>query len=287
MTRRGSASTTQGGFEIIAAPELFIAAAAEQTTRIRLGTGVMSLPYHHPFMAAGRISQLDHQTRGRAMFGFGPGLLNSDAQMLGIEAHTQRDRMGEAIDVITRLLDGEIVSKETEWFTLREGRMQLGRLQGQAPASGGDQHHHPQWRGPRRPVWPGRALRRCREQGWLFPARLQLGRYAGYGRQARQGGRCGQLAADGADAYRRDAPAGAQGPGIRLRQMVRLRLQDEPGWPRLDRPRPARADDRDAICGHRHGRPRRRPARTLLGEDRWLWLHAHPRPRMGQSRRRR
>ncbi|MEO7551917.1 MAG: LLM class flavin-dependent oxidoreductase [Croceibacterium sp.] len=122
-----------GGFEIIAAPELFIAAAAERTTRIRLGTGVMSLPYHHPFMVAGRIAQLDHQTRGRAMFGFGPGLLNSDAQMLGIEAHTQRDRMGEAINVITRLLDGEIVTKETEWFTLREGRMQLGPYKGRRP----------------------------------------------------------------------------------------------------------------------------------------------------------
>jgi limonene 1,2-monooxygenase len=122
-----------GGFEIIAAPELFIAAAAERTRRIRLGTGVMSLPYHHPFMVAGRIAQLDHQTRGRAMFGFGPGLLNSDAQMLGIEAHTQRDRMGEAIDVITRLLDGEIVSKEADWFTLREGRMQLGPYKGRRP----------------------------------------------------------------------------------------------------------------------------------------------------------
>jgi len=122
-----------GGFEIIAAPELFIATAAERTQRIRLGTGVMSLPYHHPFMVAGRITQLDHQTRGRAMFGFGPGLLNSDAQMLGIAAHTQRDRMGESIDVITRLLAGEIVTKESDWFTLREGRMQLGPYKGKRP----------------------------------------------------------------------------------------------------------------------------------------------------------
>src|SRR3954453_11423812 len=63
------------GYEIIASPELFIAAAAERTQRIRLGTGVISLPYHNPLMVADRIIQLDHMTRGRAMFGVGPGLL--------------------------------------------------------------------------------------------------------------------------------------------------------------------------------------------------------------------
>jgi limonene 1,2-monooxygenase len=114
-----------GGFEIIASPELFIAAAAERTSRIRLGTGVVSLPYHHPYTVAGRIAQLDHQTKGRAMFGFGPGLLNSDAQMLGIRAETQRERMGEALDVIVRLLDGEIVTRKTDWFEMNNARLQL------------------------------------------------------------------------------------------------------------------------------------------------------------------
>ena len=71
------------GYEIIASPELFIAAAAERTRRIRLGTGVISLPYHNPLMVADRMIQLDHMTQGRAMFGVGPGLLPSDAHMLG------------------------------------------------------------------------------------------------------------------------------------------------------------------------------------------------------------
>ena len=63
------------GFEIISSPEIFIASAAERTKHIRLGTGVISLPYHHPMMVADRIVQLDHMTRGRVMFGAGPGLL--------------------------------------------------------------------------------------------------------------------------------------------------------------------------------------------------------------------
>src|SRR6185312_7940085 len=78
-----------GGFEIIASPELFIAAAAARTKQIRLGTGVVSLPYHNPLMVADRIIQLDHMTRGRVMFGVGSGLLPGDATMLGIDVAKQ------------------------------------------------------------------------------------------------------------------------------------------------------------------------------------------------------
>jgi limonene 1,2-monooxygenase len=113
------------GYEIIASPELFIAAAAERTRRIRLGTGVISLPYHNPLMVADRMIQLDHMTQGRAMFGVGPGLLPSDAHMLGIPVAKQRDRMIESLEVILRLLAGETVTQKTEWFELRDARCQL------------------------------------------------------------------------------------------------------------------------------------------------------------------
>jgi len=114
-----------GGWEINASPELFIAAAAQRTGRIRLGTGVSSLPYHHPFILADRLRQLDYLTRGRAMFGFGPGSLPSDAYMQGIPTPKVRDRMDEAIEPIVRLLAGETVSAKTDWFTLKDARLQL------------------------------------------------------------------------------------------------------------------------------------------------------------------
>lgn len=113
------------GFEIIASPELFIAAAAERTHQIRLGTGVVSLPYHNPLTVANRIIQLDHMTRGRVMFGAGPGLLPSDAQMLGIPVARQRDRMAESLDVILRLMAGETVTEETEWYKLDGAKAHL------------------------------------------------------------------------------------------------------------------------------------------------------------------
>lgn len=113
------------GYELIASPELFIATAAERTKHIRLGTGVSSLPYHHPLMLADRINQLDHITRGRVMFGVGPGALPSDAFMMGIPVSAQRDRMDQAIDVLVPLLRGEQVTAKTDWFELNEARLQM------------------------------------------------------------------------------------------------------------------------------------------------------------------
>ena len=114
------------GWEIIASPELFLAAVAERTHRIKLGTGVVSLPYHHPFMVAQRLVQLDHQSRGRVIFGSGPGALPSDAHTLGIDPMTLRDRQDEAMGVIRRLFNSEErFSYESEWFKLLDAKLQL------------------------------------------------------------------------------------------------------------------------------------------------------------------
>ena len=117
------------GWEIIASPELFLAAAAERTQRIKLGTGVISLPYHHPFMVAQRLVQLDYQSRGRVIFGSGPGALPSDAHTLGLDPMLLRSRQDESIGIIKRLFSGERFSYESEWFTLRDAKLQLRPLQ--------------------------------------------------------------------------------------------------------------------------------------------------------------
>ena len=113
------------GFEIIACPEMFIAGAAECTRHIRLGTGVVSLPYHNPFTLASRMMQLDYQTRGRAMFGVGPGSLVYDASKMGLAAADQRRKLDEALDVIVELMQGRMVTQKTDWFDLHEARLQL------------------------------------------------------------------------------------------------------------------------------------------------------------------
>ena len=114
------------GWETIASPEIFIGVAAERTKHIKLGTGVASLPYHHPLMVANRMVLLDHLTRGRVMLGVGPGALVSDAYQLGIDPPTQRPRMDESIGIIKRLLtESNPITYKSDWFTLNEALLHL------------------------------------------------------------------------------------------------------------------------------------------------------------------
>ncbi len=123
------------GWEMIASPEMFLAAAGERTKRIKLATGVISLPYHHPFNVAQRMVQLDYMTGGRAIFGSGPGALPSDAHSLGIDPMLQRDRQDEAIGVIRRLFRGERITMKTGWFELNDAALQLLPFQEEMPCA--------------------------------------------------------------------------------------------------------------------------------------------------------
>lgn len=119
-----------GGWEMVGSPELFCAVAAERTKHIKLCTGVVSLPYHHPFMIADRMVQLDHLTRGRIKFGVGPGALANDANMMGIDPMNMRRMMEESLEAIVSLLsDEEPVNRKTDWFELRDARLQHGPYQ--------------------------------------------------------------------------------------------------------------------------------------------------------------
>src|SRR5437867_6993864 len=127
------------GWEMIASPEMFLAAAGERTKRIKLATGVVSLPYHHPFNVAQRIVQLDYMTGGRVIFGSGPGALASDAHTLAIDPMLLRDRQDEAIGIIRRLFRGERLTVKSDWFTLQDAALQLLPLQEDMPFAAASQ----------------------------------------------------------------------------------------------------------------------------------------------------
>jgi limonene 1,2-monooxygenase len=112
------------GAEIIPDPMIFIGYAAPQTRHIKLGTGVLSLPYHNPLLVADRAFFLDQLTRGRFMLGLGPGALPGDAQMLGISIEEQRFALEEDTEVLMKLLAGETVTAKTSRYNLVEAQSQ-------------------------------------------------------------------------------------------------------------------------------------------------------------------
>ncbi|GAB3888186.1 LLM class flavin-dependent oxidoreductase [Kibdelosporangium lantanae] len=114
-----------GGWATLSSPELFIAAAAQRTRRIKFATGVLSVPYHHPFLAAERAVLLDHLSDGRFILGAGSGAYQADMHMLGIDPATTRDRLAQAVEVIQRLLGGERVTLRTDWFEMNDAYVQV------------------------------------------------------------------------------------------------------------------------------------------------------------------
>jgi limonene 1,2-monooxygenase len=114
------------GTEIIADPLTFIAHAGAVTRHIKLGTGVVSLPYHNPLWVADQAILVDHLLRGRFMLGVGPGSLPTDAEMIGLEPAQLRPALSEDLDVLLRLLTSdERVSHQTDRYRLVDARTQL------------------------------------------------------------------------------------------------------------------------------------------------------------------
>ncbi|MBM3523731.1 MAG: LLM class flavin-dependent oxidoreductase [Alphaproteobacteria bacterium] len=90
--------------EPIANPLIFLAAAIHQTKRIKLGTGVLNLPQHHPARAACEVALFDHMSEGRMLLGIGPGGLRSDFELFKTQDNVLRPQMAlEAIDMMIRI----------------------------------------------------------------------------------------------------------------------------------------------------------------------------------------
>lgn len=106
------------GYSHSSAPELFLAAASQRTTRLRLGHGVIPLPYNHPVRVAERLATLDILSRGRLDFGFGRGFSPKEYASFGVAMAASRQITQEALDIIRLSFQGAPVSYRGQHFAL-------------------------------------------------------------------------------------------------------------------------------------------------------------------------
>jgi len=119
-----------GGWENMPAPEMALAKAAAHAHRIRLGTSVINLPFHHPFHVAERMAFLDHLTRGRAILGIGPSALITDKKLFGLNNEKLYPMLRESADLIVRFLESpEPFDHEGEFWQFKGMRLQLRSYQ--------------------------------------------------------------------------------------------------------------------------------------------------------------
>lgn len=119
-----------GGWETMPAPEMALAKASARAYRIRLGTSVISVPFHHPFHVAERMAFLDHLTRGRAILGVGPCALVSDKKLFGLPDAKLYPMLAESVDIVVRLLESpEPIDYEGRFWSFKQMRLQLRSYQ--------------------------------------------------------------------------------------------------------------------------------------------------------------
>ena len=88
--------------ETITSSLIFIAWVLRETKNIKLGTGTVNLPNHHPAMVAAEVAMVDHMSEGRFLFGISPGGLISDAEVFG---NLENDRTAMFVEAINHVLD--------------------------------------------------------------------------------------------------------------------------------------------------------------------------------------
>jgi len=98
------------GYSHSSAPDLFLAAVSQRTTRLRLGHAIVPLPYHHPVHVAERLATLDILSKGRVEFGFGRGFSPEEYAAFGVDMGESRERVAESVAILREHFRGAPVS---------------------------------------------------------------------------------------------------------------------------------------------------------------------------------
>ena len=109
-----------GDFSLSSAPEVFLSAVAQVTTNMRIGHGVVLLPfgYNHPMRVAERAATLDILSRGRLEFGTGRSASSVEMDGFGVDPNTNRDEWDEALRMIVQMWDDGQFSWESDSFSV-------------------------------------------------------------------------------------------------------------------------------------------------------------------------
>ena len=96
------------GYSHSSAPDLFLAAASQRTSRIRLGHAVVVLPYHHPIHVAERAAALDILSGGRLELGVGRGFSPAEYACFGAQMRDSRAHVAELLAILRQAASGPV-----------------------------------------------------------------------------------------------------------------------------------------------------------------------------------
>lgn len=123
-----------GDYENVPVPEYMIAKASASTHKIRLGTGVVSMPIHDPFQVAERLAFLDQLTHGRLIAGIGAIGMPADGKLYEVNPAESKPRMLEGIEILEKYWNTEEpIAHEGEFWKYNERSIQVRPYQENVP----------------------------------------------------------------------------------------------------------------------------------------------------------
>jgi len=114
-------------------PPVWMAAAAERTRRIRLGSAVVVLPFDNPLRTAEDYAMVDILSGGRLNLGVGSGYLKHEFAGFGLDMEQRRERFDEALEIVLRALSGERVSFAGKHYTVSDVQLNVRAIQRPRP----------------------------------------------------------------------------------------------------------------------------------------------------------
>jgi len=152
-------------------PNVFLAAVAQRTRRLRFGPLIYALPLHHPLRLIEEICMLDQMSGGRLEIGFGRGASPIEIELYGVDPGATQDIYSEGVELVLQGLTHKTLDFRGKHFTFANVPMELEPLQ---------KPHPPVWYGVHAPDSAERAAKRNLNVVTLDPteeARLAIARY--------------------------------------------------------------------------------------------------------------
>ena len=110
----------QGNDGACTSPLIYLAGLAAHTSKIKLGTMVITLPFHNPVRLAQDVAMLDHLSKGRVELGVGSGVLEHEFARWDLPFSDRRQMGAEALEIIKKAWTQDIVSHDGNYWKFHE-----------------------------------------------------------------------------------------------------------------------------------------------------------------------
>ena len=110
-------------------PSVMLSSIAQRTTRLRLGSAISILTFHHPLTVAESYAMVDVLSEGRMALGVGSGYLKHEFEGYNVNPADKRELFDEGLDIVSKALTGDRFSYKGKYYTVDDVQLNVVPVQ--------------------------------------------------------------------------------------------------------------------------------------------------------------